>query len=331
MTMARQSKRDRTQKNKDEVSGYEQFRDQRIRENMERMQKLGILDLSRKLKSESQPPKRPKRNPCEKKPSVDPPRRSSRLGGMTRVSYADRCTPKKEKVVKFEEIHIKEGSKPEIYTEEDEKLLGDCKTAWVLLVDGYNGDGERIYDTFYGKSCHQCRQKTLGHRTRCSTCNSVQGQFCGDCLYTRYGENILEAHENPNWICPVCRGICNCSRCRRAKGWEPTCSLYRKVTKLGFKSVAHYLIHTRRSQTKQEEEAAKNPVSPSKPPSSDIEADLLLPDEGSDLHTSPHGIPNPRSKDNNDVKEEDSDGEYEEEDNSDDDSNDESEEGGEDD
>ncbi|PSS26079.1 Cell division cycle-associated 7-like protein [Actinidia chinensis var. chinensis] len=156
--MARQSKRDRTQKNKDEVSGYEQFRDQRIRENMERMQKLGILDLSRKLKSESHPQKRPKRNPCEKKPSIDPPRRSSRLGGMTRVSYADRCTPKKEKVVKFEEIHIKEGSKPEIYTEEDEKLLGDCKTAWVLLVDGYNADGERIYDTFYGKSCHQCRK-----------------------------------------------------------------------------------------------------------------------------------------------------------------------------
>ena len=104
-----------------------------------------------------------------------------------------------------------------------------------------------------------------------------------------------------------------------------------QVTKLGFKSVAHYLIHTHRSQTKQEEEAAKNPVSPSKPPSSDIEADLLLPDEGSDLHTSPHGIPNPRSEDNNDIEEENSDGEYEEEDNSDDDSNDESEEGGEDD
>ncbi|GFY95664.1 zinc-finger domain of monoamine-oxidase A repressor R1 [Actinidia rufa] len=67
---------------------------------------------------------------------------------MTRVSYAERCTLKKEKVVKIEEIHIKEGSKPEMYTEEDEKLLGDCKTAWVLLVDAYNANGEHIYDTF---------------------------------------------------------------------------------------------------------------------------------------------------------------------------------------
>lgn len=31
-----------------------------------------------------------------------------------------------------------------------------------------------------------CRQKTLGHRTNCSKCNIVQGQFCGDCLYMRY-------------------------------------------------------------------------------------------------------------------------------------------------
>jgi hypothetical protein len=30
------------------------------------------------------------------------------------------------------------------------------------------------------------RQKTLGYRTRCSECNMVQGQFCGDCLYMRY-------------------------------------------------------------------------------------------------------------------------------------------------
>lgn len=34
-------------------------------------------------------------------------------------------------------ISIREGSKPEIYTEEDEKLLGDCKTGWTLYVDGY--------------------------------------------------------------------------------------------------------------------------------------------------------------------------------------------------
>lgn len=45
----------------------------------------------------------------------------------------------------------------------------------------------------------------------------------------RYGEHVLESNENPNWICPVCRGICNCSLCRTAKGWPPTGPLYKKV------------------------------------------------------------------------------------------------------
>lgn len=95
------------------------------------------------------------------------------------------------------------------------------------------------------------------------------------CL-SRYGEHVLEANQNPDWICPVCRGICNCSLCRQAKGWPPTGALYRKVislnhsqcdvhisrgtvgakfklstfqiSQLGFKSVAHYLIQTQRSQ-----------------------------------------------------------------------------------
>lgn len=58
------------------------------------------------------------------------------------------------------EIYIKEGSKPEVYTEEHEKLLGDSKTTWTLLVDGYDVEGERIYDQYLGKSCHQCRYST---------------------------------------------------------------------------------------------------------------------------------------------------------------------------
>ncbi|KFK24410.1 hypothetical protein AALP_AAs65492U000200 [Arabis alpina] len=73
-------------------------------------------------------------------------------------------------------------------------------------------------------------QKTLGHRTRCSECDLVQGQFCGDCLFMRYGEHVLEALENPNWVCPVCRGICNCSLCRNGKGWVPTGPIYRRVS-----------------------------------------------------------------------------------------------------
>ncbi|PRQ23282.1 putative Zinc-finger domain of monoamine-oxidase A repressor R1 [Rosa chinensis] len=73
------------------------------------------------------------------------------------------------------------------------------------------------------------RQKTLGQHTHCCKCDLVQGQFCGDCLYMRYGENVIEASKNPDWVCPVCRGICNCSLCSKEKGWEPTGNLYRKL------------------------------------------------------------------------------------------------------
>ncbi|KAK9140516.1 hypothetical protein Scep_010197 [Stephania cephalantha] len=76
-----------------------------------------------------------------------------------------------------------------------------------------------------------------------------------------YGENVLEANKNPDWICLVCRGICNCSLCRQAKGWPPTGSLYRKISRLGFKSVAHYLIQTRRPQTNSENTCIDDAVS----------------------------------------------------------------------
>lgn len=28
---------------------------------------------------------------------------------------------------------------------------------------------------------------------------------------------MIEANQNPDWVCPVCRGICNCSLCLRGK------------------------------------------------------------------------------------------------------------------
>ncbi|KAI8015066.1 Cell division cycle-associated protein 7 [Camellia lanceoleosa] len=164
-----------------------------------------------------------------------------------------------------------------------------------------------------GEDITSTLQKTIGHRTNCSKCKLGRGQFCGDCLYTRYGENILEANQNPNWICPVCRGICKCSRCRRAKGWEPTAAIYTKVSKRGFKSVAHYLIQTRCSQTKQEEPADGDLVSADKSPFADVEVKSPLHDEGVDSQLTHDGVPNPQSKDNNNVEEY-SDDEYEEED-----------------
>ncbi|XP_048139781.1 uncharacterized protein LOC115740196 isoform X2 [Rhodamnia argentea] len=207
------------------ISLYEQSREERIKANLERMQKLGIVDLSQKLRSSLPPKRTPNRKSSEKCAPVLPPgpvRRSSRLQSVTPISYVEVRLANKDRSSEYEGIVLEEGSKPEIYTEEHEKLLGNTEKNWELFVDGCGKDGKRIYDPIRGKTCHQCRQKTLGYRTQCSQCNMVQGQFCGDCLYMRYGEHVLEAQQNPNWLCPVCRGICNCSLCRQAKGWAPT-------------------------------------------------------------------------------------------------------------
>ncbi|EPS70256.1 hypothetical protein M569_04505 [Genlisea aurea] len=230
------------------VSDYELSREERIKENRERMQKFGIFDLSQKLSAALRPVAKRTRRKSEPSSSPGPVRRSSRLQNSTPVSYCEVSRVKNAVEKPFPELgrEEEEGRKPEIYSEEHEKLLGSTDRIWKLLVDGYGKDGKRIYDPINGKTCHQCRQKTLGFHTHCCKCNMVQGQFCGDCLYMRYGENVLEANENPDWICPVCRGICNCSFCRQAKGWRPTGTLYRKVSRLGYKSVAHYLVETRR-------------------------------------------------------------------------------------
>ncbi|EMS52066.1 hypothetical protein TRIUR3_08266 [Triticum urartu] len=176
-----------------------------------------------------------------------PARRSLRLKSVEPVRYVEICEKREKGLDGGRHFSIEEGCKEEVYTEEHEKLLGTCATPWTLFVDGYGKDGKRIYDQVRGQTCHQCRQKTLGHHTRCCNCQIVQGQFCGDCLYMRYGENVLEAKSNPNWTCPVCRGICNCSICRTKRGWFPTGNAYRKVVRLGYKSVAHYLIATNRA------------------------------------------------------------------------------------
>jgi Zinc-finger domain of monoamine-oxidase A repressor R1 len=49
--------------------------------------------------------------------------------------------------------------------------VATCRT---LFQDGYDKDGNRIYDRVEGQTCHQCRQKTLGLRTSCSGCQSLQ-------------------------------------------------------------------------------------------------------------------------------------------------------------
>ncbi|KAJ8539950.1 hypothetical protein K7X08_026339 [Anisodus acutangulus] len=115
-----------------------------------------------------------------------------------------------------------------------------------------------------GKSCHQCRQKTLGQHTECRNCKLIQGQLCGDCLYMRYGENVVEANENANWIFPVCRGI--------------------KVLHLGYKSVAHYLVKTRLRSNQEDLSSAHSPIGKSIVPIAEF-SDTLSTSQGGITYT----------------------------------------------
>lgn len=82
-----------------------------------------------------------------------------RLKSGTPVSYSEVEIGKKNKVALYddEDLVFEVGSRPEIYTEEHEKLLGSTEKSWTLFVDGCGRDGKRIYDQFKGKTCHQCR------------------------------------------------------------------------------------------------------------------------------------------------------------------------------
>ncbi|GAB4831752.1 hypothetical protein Ancab_005764 [Ancistrocladus abbreviatus] len=103
----------------------------------------------------------------------------------------------------------------------------------------------RIYDPENGKSCHQCRQKTMDFAAECTNLKQENKlcpmKFCYKCLLNRYGEMAEEVAALGNWICPKCRGICNCSFCMKKKGYKPTGILAHKAKATGFSSVSQLL------------------------------------------------------------------------------------------
>ncbi|KAM9344373.1 cell division cycle-associated protein 7a [Pholidichthys leucotaenia] len=102
---------------------------------------------------------------------------------------------------------------------------------------------EKVYNSSTGTTCHQCRQKTVDTKTNCrnAECFGVRGQFCGPCLRNRYGEEVRDALLNPEWQCPPCRGICNCSFCRAREGRCATGVLVYLAKYHGFDNVHAYL------------------------------------------------------------------------------------------
>ncbi|KAI8528706.1 hypothetical protein RHMOL_Rhmol12G0168500 [Rhododendron molle] len=109
----------------------------------------------------------------------------------------------------------------------------------VRLVNG------RIYDSDKGKTCHQCRQKTLDFAVSCenrSENKQCTFHFCHICLLNRYGEEAEEMAALGGWKCPRCRGICNCSFCMKKRGCCPTGRLVLVAKASGFTSVSEMLL-----------------------------------------------------------------------------------------
>ncbi|XP_047312784.1 uncharacterized protein LOC124916095 [Impatiens glandulifera] len=91
--------------------------------------------------------------------------------------------------------------------------------------------GGRIYDSQNGKTCHQCRQKTMDIMASCKNEKQCNLKYCHKCLLNRY-----------EWFCPRCRAICNCSCCRKKSGQQPTGILVHTAKSTGFASVSEMLI-----------------------------------------------------------------------------------------
>ncbi|XP_072303695.1 cell division cycle-associated 7-like protein [Eucyclogobius newberryi] len=102
---------------------------------------------------------------------------------------------------------------------------------------------DKIWDKENGSSCHQCRQKTLDTKSVCRSgfCSGVKGQFCGPCLKNRYGEDVRDALLDSTWSCPICRGMCNCSLCRKKEGRCATGILVQLARFSGHDNVHEYL------------------------------------------------------------------------------------------
>lgn len=102
---------------------------------------------------------------------------------------------------------------------------------------------DKVYDRVNGTTCHQCRQKTIDTKTIChnKNCRGVRGQFCAPCLLNRYGESLVEALRNKEWVCPPCRKICNCSFCLPKRGKPPTGIMIHLAKDSGCDNVHEYL------------------------------------------------------------------------------------------
>ncbi|KAJ0989202.1 hypothetical protein J5N97_007558 [Dioscorea zingiberensis] len=132
----------------------------------------------------------------------------------------------------------------------DEKAQGEAPPAPSpnkrTKDPGVRHVGSRIYDSENGISCHQCRQKTRDSVASCKKMKKKRPctiKYCLKCLRNRYGEDAVEVDALPDWECPKCRGICNCSVCMKRRGQQPTGMLIHTAKATGYSSVLELLHH----------------------------------------------------------------------------------------
>ncbi|XP_010263034.1 PREDICTED: uncharacterized protein LOC104601411 isoform X2 [Nelumbo nucifera] len=148
------------------------------------------------------------------------------------------------------------------------------KSPGVRLLHG------RLYDSENGKSCHQCRQKTMDFVASCKNKRENKPctiKFCHKCLLNRYGEKAEEMEVLDEWKCPKCRGICNCSFCMKKRGHQPTGILVHTAKATGFSSVSE-MLKVKGPENLVSEKILKNVVaSPKKQDAANKETDVTSP------------------------------------------------------
>ncbi|RIB12999.1 zinc-finger domain of monoamine-oxidase A repressor R1-domain-containing protein [Gigaspora rosea] len=217
---------------------YEKERLERIEQNRALLAKLGLIHFS------LSPPK-PKRLPKRQIDSEEsqqeehvrtPSRKSPRIQQM-KPRYNLRV--KSYRPIYATAAPIRHIIRPKSST---------SKTKYKVLGRNNQGRrfyGGRIYDSELGTTCHQCRQKTIEEKVQCTNVLD-NGTLCKvmmdeRCLIGRYGETLEEARSSGEWNCPKCRGVCNCSFCRRKKGLPATGILKHLALSRGYNSVMEYL------------------------------------------------------------------------------------------
>ncbi|CAG8828371.1 5012_t:CDS:2, partial [Racocetra persica] len=213
---------------------YEKERLERIEQNRALLAKLGLINFSLSPPK----PKRPPRRQLDTEESQQeehvrtPSRKSPRIQQM-KPRYNLR-------VKSYQPIYAPSTLRRVVRA----KVSKTSKTKYKVLGRNNQGRrfyGGRIYDSEIGTTCHQCRQKTIEEKVQCT--NVLEnGMLCKvmmdeRCLIGRYGETLEEARSSGEWNCPKCRGVCNCSFCRRKKGLPATGILKHLALAKGYNSV----------------------------------------------------------------------------------------------